>query len=624
MSQQNGYIGRSPGDSAVIIASQTFEPTGIQTDFTFAAGYTVGYLDVYFNGARLISANDYTAANGTTVGLTTYAHDGDIIECVAYKAFNVGDVTEARNNFTVSNKLTVSGVTTATSAYYTGIVTATSFSGDGSSLTGVANTDVINTENINVIGVATVGSAVTINSTGIDAVSGVITAANFVGGGANLTALSGTNIASGTVAAARVATLNQNTTGTSAGLTGTPDITVGNISASGGDLTIRNITGVAATFTGVLTYEDVTNVDSVGIVTARGGLEVGAAGVGGTISSGGNVIFAGITTVGTALSLADNVRAKFGNSGDLAISHDGSHSYVQDSGTGNLYLRTNGAGVVIDDGSATFARFLNGNACDFNFNGSKKFETTSTGVSIAGTTISSGGDFITYDNGHVKLGQNSDLDLFHNGTHSYIRSAVGDLNINAGNSAQNICINLNENVAGVTSEKAARFIKNGAAELYHDNYKKIETLSTGVKVTGITSTTSLTVGPGVIQEKLYTVASALTGTVNFDVVTNGLVQYHTTNSSATWVVNLRGDGSTTLNSLLHIGQTTVFTLYSAQNNASYYMTDFQIDGSSQTEKWNGGSAPSAGTASGVDVYTFNIMKTADATFTVFANFSNFA
>ena len=105
MSQQNGYIGRSPGDSAVIIASQTFEPTGIQTDFTFAAGYTVGYLDVYFNGARLISANDYTAANGTTVGLTTYAHDGDIIECVAYKAFNVGDVTEARNNFTVSNKI---------------------------------------------------------------------------------------------------------------------------------------------------------------------------------------------------------------------------------------------------------------------------------------------------------------------------------------------------------------------------------------------------------------------------------------------------------------------------------------------------------------------------------------
>ena len=232
MSNQNGYIGRSPGDSAVIIASQTFEPTGIQTDFTFASGYTVGYLDVYFNGARLVYANDYTATNGSTVGLTTYANNGDVLELVAYKSFNVGSVEEAGGNFSVGNQLTVVGATTATSAYYTGIVTATSFSGDGSSLTGLANTDVINTENINVIGVATVGSAVTINSTGIDAVSGVITAANFVGGGANLTALSGSNIASGTVAAARVATLNQNTTGTAGGLTGTPDITVGDVTSA--------------------------------------------------------------------------------------------------------------------------------------------------------------------------------------------------------------------------------------------------------------------------------------------------------------------------------------------------------------------------------------------------------
>ena len=73
-------------------------------------------------------------------------------------------------------------------------------------------------------------------------------------------------------------------TGTAGGLTGTPDITV------------QNITGVAATFTGVLTYADVTNVDSVGVVTARGGFEIGAAGVGGTITAVGNAEFAGIAT----------------------------------------------------------------------------------------------------------------------------------------------------------------------------------------------------------------------------------------------------------------------------------------------------------------------------------------
>ena len=134
-----------------------------------------------------------------------------------------------------------------------GIVSATSFFGDGANLTNVGmDTGVIVSDQILVLGVTTVGSAVTINSTGIDAVSGVITAANFVGGGANITALSGTNIASGTVAAARVATLNQNTSGTAGGLSGTPDITVGAITASN-----VNVSGI--TTVGILTaYESIT------------------------------------------------------------------------------------------------------------------------------------------------------------------------------------------------------------------------------------------------------------------------------------------------------------------------------------------------------------------------------
>ena len=136
--------------------------------------------------------------------------------------------------------------------------------------------------------------------------------------------------------------------------------------------------------------------------------------------------------------------------------------------------------------------------------------------------------------------------------------------------------------------------------------------------------TALTLGPGLIQEDYNNYGSALTGTYNHDVVTNGMVLHSTVAASGTFVINLRGDGSTTFNSLMNVGQTAVLTVYSVSSNASYYLTDFQIDGSSITEKWNGGSAPSAGTGSGTDVYTFNIMKTADATFTVFANFSNFA
>ena len=236
-------------------------------------------------------------------------------------------------------------VGTAVSVYgNSGIVSATSFYGDGANLTGLATTDVIVSDQILVLGVTTVGSAVTINSTGIDAVSGVITAANFVGGGANLTALSasnlgsgtvpdarfpatlpaisganltnlsGTAIASGTVAAARVATLNQNTSGTAGGLTGTPDIT------------INNLTGVAATFTGVLTYEDVTNVDSTGIVTARGGVKVGSlTGTGVTIGvdNSGDAIFAGIVTAGTCFKAGSVSGGAFGAGVGVTITGDG-------------------------------------------------------------------------------------------------------------------------------------------------------------------------------------------------------------------------------------------------------------------------------------------------------------
>ena len=88
------------------------------------------------------------------------------------------------------------------------------------------------------------------------------------------------------------------------GITGAGGINVSGVGTFGGvngswsssDLTVRNVTGVAATFTGALTYDDVTNVDSIGIVTARGGFEIGASGVGGTITAAGNAEFTGVCT----------------------------------------------------------------------------------------------------------------------------------------------------------------------------------------------------------------------------------------------------------------------------------------------------------------------------------------
>ena len=177
--------------------------------------------------------------------------------------------------FTVDtdNNLGINSTSPKEKVNVVGVVSATSFFGDGAGLTGVASTDNIITGTAATFNnVVKVGTAIT-----LDATSGIITAVNgFVG----------------------------NVTGNATGLSGTPDIT------------IRNVTGVAATFTGVLTYEDVTNVDSVGIVTARGGFEIGASGVGGTITAAGSAEFAGIVT---ATSFSGDGSGLAGVGGDTDI-----------------------------------------------------------------------------------------------------------------------------------------------------------------------------------------------------------------------------------------------------------------------------------------------------------------
>ena len=92
MADRNGYIGRAPSDSSVIVARQTFSPTGVTTDFTFSSGYNVGYFDIFINGVKMIEGSDYTSTDGSTFSvLNGGVTSGDVIEGVAYKAFNLVD-----------------------------------------------------------------------------------------------------------------------------------------------------------------------------------------------------------------------------------------------------------------------------------------------------------------------------------------------------------------------------------------------------------------------------------------------------------------------------------------------------------------------------------------------------
>ena len=124
-------------------------------------------------------------------------------------------------------------------------------------------------------------------------------------------------------------------------------------------------------------------------------------------------------------------------------------------------------------------------------------------------------------------------------------------------------------------------------------------------------------------ETITVSATAATGTVDVDVVTSG-AKYYTSNASANWTFNFRGDGSTTLNSLMSNGQAITVAFLVTNGATAYKPTVFQVDGSAVTPKWNGGNAPSAGNANSIDSYTFTIIKTASATFTVLGAQSKFA
>jgi hypothetical protein len=117
-------------------------------------------------------------------------------------------------------------------------------------------------------------------------------------------------------------------------------------------------------------------------------------------------------------------------------------------------------------------------------------------------------------------------------------------------------------------------------------------------------------------------ATATTGTIAYYINTQSVL-YYTSNASANWTTNFAFSSGTSLNTALATGQTVTIAFAVTQGTTAYYNNVVQIDGTTVTPKWQGGTAPSAGNASGVDVYQYTIIKTASATYTVLASLTQY-
>ena len=123
-------------------------------------------------------------------------------------------------------------------------------------------------------------------------------------------------------------------------------------------------------------------------------------------------------------------------------------------------------------------------------------------------------------------------------------------------------------------------------------------------------------------EALTVTSAVATGVVNFDLTTQGIL-YTTANAGAAWIVNFRANSTTSLNSIMPISESISAIYMVTQGATAYFNTSVTIDGTTVTPRWQGGTAPTAGNTSSIDVYAYTIVKTASSTYTVLASQTQF-
>ena len=178
----------------------------------------------------------------------------------------------------------------------------------------------------------------------------------------------------------------------------------------------------------------------------------------------------GVNLGGGTCTFNDNGKLALGTGSDLQIFHDGSNSFIDDTGTGDTYIRGDNTLFIRGANNQDKAKFTTGGSVELYHNDSKKFQTSAEGVDIVA------GNLTITDNFKARFGASLDLQIYHDGSSSFIKdTSGGSLVIQA---TESIAIKTND------TEFAIACNKNGGVELYHDNSLKLNTNSNGVRFHG--------------------------------------------------------------------------------------------------------------------------------------------
>lgn len=358
---------------------------------------------------------------------------------------------------------------------------------DGTDATDAIQTAASNSSNIstvagisgNVTTVAGVASNVTSvagNATNINTVAGSIsnvntTASNISSVNTNATNISAIQGASANASTATTKASQAATSATNAANSATAAAASAAAAAASADTFDDTYLGSKSSDPSTDNDGDALNAGDLHFNTSSNTLKVysGSAWQDAAIDSSGFAQTTGDTMTGN-LSFGDNNKAIFGAGSDLQIYHDGSNSQILDSGTGDLFVKNDSTIYFMNAAGDEYKAYFQSNGgCALYYDNATKLATTATGVSVTGNATFA-------DNGKAIFGAGSDLQIYHNGSDSYVDDTGTGALILRGNS--------NVTIGKYTGETMGFFEADGAVFLYYDNAIKFATTSTGVSVTG--------------------------------------------------------------------------------------------------------------------------------------------